>query len=117
MSRMRAPHSDERRVRQVRMGDVQGLAIQYPMGTKFTMFAIRYPVGSESKSKILSPMGRELNIRGQSKITPHPATDHDNEAYSDPTYPVIPVETGIQSNKGSPSGRHNISLDAGSSPA
>ena len=35
------------------------------MGAKFTMLAIRYPVGSESKSKILSPTGRELGKDGE----------------------------------------------------
>ena len=35
------------------------------MGTKFTMLAIRYPVGSESKSEILSPTGRELGEDGE----------------------------------------------------
>ena len=35
------------------------------MGTKFSMFAIGYPVGSESKSEILSPMGKELGKDGE----------------------------------------------------
>ena len=35
------------------------------MGTKFTTLAIGYPVGSESKSEILSPMGKELGKDGE----------------------------------------------------
>lgn len=51
---------------------VQRLAIQYPLGTKFTMPAIGYPLGSESKSEILSPMGKELGKDGKL----HPPNGH-----------------------------------------
>lgn len=51
---------------------VQRLAIQHPLGASFTMPAIRYPLGSESKSEILSPMGRELGKGGKL----HPPNGH-----------------------------------------
>ena len=41
------------------------MAIQHPMGAKFIILAIRYPVGSESKSEILFPMGKELGKDGE----------------------------------------------------
>ena len=47
---------------------VQRLVIQHPLGAKFTIPAIGYPVGNESKSEILSPTGRELGKDG--KLTP-----------------------------------------------
>lgn len=44
---------------------VQRLAIQHPLGVKFTMPAIGYLAGNESKSEILSQMGRELGKDGK----------------------------------------------------
>ena len=54
---------------------VQRLAIQHPLGAKFTLPAIGYPMGNESKNEILSPMGRESGKDGafhppDGKLTP-----------------------------------------------
>ena len=43
----------------------QRLAIQHPLGVKFTMPAIGYLAGNDSKSEILSKMGRELGKDGK----------------------------------------------------
>ena len=43
----------------------QRLAIQHPLGAKFNFPAIGYLVGSQSKSEILSPMGRGLGKSGK----------------------------------------------------